>query len=150
MTTESTISLSNGGVVYIRGKLTDKNTSTDYSQFTMSGSIEAQGDIRFLWDYENLDAPLYDYCGYKLFYDCRSLESAPILPATTLSKGCYSYMFQSCSSLASAPELPATTLEKECYKDMFNGCTKLKSTPVLPAATLAPLCYNSMFWDVPL
>ena len=70
-----------------------------------------------------------------------------ILPATTLTEGCYEYMFENCSSLTSIPELPAITLDDDCYKSMFSGCTSLTSAPALPATTLADNCYDSMFED---
>lgn len=47
-----------------------------------------------------------------------------ILPATTLTKYCYSYMFMY-SRFDKAPILPATTLTEGCYEYMFNGCTAL-------------------------
>ena len=68
-----------------------------------------------------------------------------ILPATTLTTGCYSYMFKGCKALTSAPELPATTLENQCYSHMFSGCKALTTAPVLPATTLANQCYDYMF-----
>ena len=34
-------------------------------------------------------------------------------------------MFSQCSSLTTAPELPATTLVRGCYSYMFNGCSNL-------------------------
>ena len=35
-------------------------------------------------------------------------------------------MFQGCRSLATAPDLPATTLVDSCYSAMFYGCTNIK------------------------
>ena len=60
-----------------------------------------------------------------MFHECTSLTSAPELPATTLTGGCYSYMFYGCTSLTSAPELPATTLDGYCYDNMFGECAKI-------------------------
>ena len=46
-----------------------------------------------------------------MFYNCKSLTTAPALPATTITNACYSSMFYNCSSLTTAPaELPAKTL----------------------------------------
>ena len=80
-----------------------------------------------------------------LFQNCESLISAPILPATTLTNGCYKAMFYGCTSLITAPILPATTLVNSCYHGMFQGCTSLAIAPDLPATTLANYCYCSMF-----
>ncbi len=80
-----------------------------------------------------------------MFIECSSLTTAPALPATTLSNGCYYAMFVNCTSLAAAPQLPATTLTNNCYANMFQGCTSLTAAPDLPAITLESDCYREMF-----
>ena len=70
-----------------------------------------------------------------------------ILPATTLTTGCYTSMFQGCTSLTAAPALPATALANHCYWDMFSQCTALTAAPELPATTLADYCYEGMFFE---
>ena len=65
-------------------------------------------------------------CYYQMFFNCKSLTTAPELPATNLASGCYDSMFNGCSSLTTAPELPATTLANYCYYQMFRKCTSLK------------------------
>ena len=84
-------------------------------------------------------------CYSWMFYGCTGLTRAPALPATTLVRFCYNSMFQKCTGLTSAPDLPATTLANNCYSDMFSGCTGLKSAPALPATTLEVNCYSAMF-----
>ena len=39
--------------------------------------------------------------------------------------GCYAMMFNQCTSLTTAPELPATGLTRGCYYSMFYGCSSL-------------------------
>ena len=89
----------------------------------------------------------------RLFYDNRTIEDASglVLPATTLTEGCYQEMFLDCKELTSAPALPATDLTgaPSCYKDMFHEC-KLSSAPALPATTLSANCYDSMFRNCPI
>ena len=80
-----------------------------------------------------------------MFRDCKSLITAPELPATALGSECYQYMFYGCTSLVNAPELPATTLTPNCYQYMFYGCTSLVNAPKLPATELADYCYYTMF-----
>ena len=80
-----------------------------------------------------------------MFRNCKSLITAPELPATVLGSECYQYMFYGCTSLVNAPKLPATTLTPKCYQYMFNGCTSLVNAPELPAETLAGSCYLEMF-----
>jgi hypothetical protein len=70
--------------------------------------------------------------------------SGLVLPATTLTKGCYSNMFIK-SGLNVGPKLPATTLAESCYEHMFDNCYYLKTAPELPAKTLVKGCYSSMF-----
>ena len=88
---------------------------------------------------------LSEGCYRDLFSDCTSLTAAPSLPATTLAEHCYNAMFSGCTSLTAAPALPATTLERDCYISMFNGCTSLTTAPELPATTLKTYCYDNMF-----
>ena len=97
---------------------------------------------------ENLLLPattLTEGCYDHMFYGCTSLKAAPALPATTLAQYCYYGMFEGCTSLTAATKLPATTLTDSCYESMFNGCTSLTTAPELPARTLANSCYSSMF-----
>ena len=114
--------------------------------------------IKYRWEFSNLfrncktlvTAPvlpattLSNYCYYGMFEGCSSLVKAPELSATKLEVGCYRSMFDHCISFTDAPALPATTLEIQCYMYMFKGC-KFTTSPVLPATTLASECYFSMF-----
>ena len=85
-------------------------------------------------------------CYRYMFFGCTSLTTAPQLPATTMAEYCYSEMFQRCASLTTAPSLPATTLAADCYFAMFAECTSLVTAPsVLPATTLSSECYANMF-----
>ena len=84
-------------------------------------------------------------CYNAMFGGCTSLTAAPALPATTLAQTCYYSMFGGCTSLTAAPELPATTLANACYNQLFRSCTSLTTAPVLPATTLANACYYMMF-----
>ena len=143
--TTTNINLNNGDEVYIRGILNTINNMTDTTQFKMSGKIAAYGNCNALWNYEDLNAPLKEFCGFNMFGSCTSLTTAPELPATTLSGGCYMGMFRECTSLTTAPKLPATMLTSYCYTCMFQGCTSLATAPELPATTLADSCYQYMF-----
>ena len=147
MTTITNFNLNNGDSLYVRGKLAGNNTETDYTQFTITGSVEAKGNINYLWDYDNLDAPLKECCGFRLFQECVGLNDVSHieLPATTLSNLCYRDLFYGCSNITSAPELPATTLADECYRGMFLNCSNLSASPTLPATHLKKSCYQDMF-----
>jgi len=84
-----------------------------------------------------------------LFSENTTLTDASelLLPATTLTVGCYYGMFNGCTSLTTAPKLPATTMATGCYRGMFEGCTSLTTAPKLPATTLAKSCYYTMFFN---
>lgn len=86
-----------------------------------------------------------EFTGLFLGSGVRNAENL-ILPATTLSYACYSYMFGNCPNLIKAPKiLPATILASACYANMFQGCWSLEKAPELPALTLVADCYFGMF-----
>lgn len=89
---------------------------------------------------------LTQYCYQSMFRGCTSLISAPKISATKLGKNCCLYMFRDCKSLVNAPELPATTLADSCYVNMFRNCSSLVNAPELPATTLDAQCYQYMFY----
>ena len=113
----------------------------------MTGKIEAWHNVMSLYrtnDFATYES-VVEYAFDHLFWNCKSLIKAPVLPATTLANYCYSTMFAGCQSLTKAPELPVTTLATNCYEFMFFGCKSLTKAPELPATTLADRCYDSMF-----
>ena len=147
MTTDTHISLNKDVSLFVRGKLVDDNSETEYTQFTITGSVLARGNINYLWDYEDFDAPLKKYCGFRLFQGCAGLSNVSqiLFPSTTLSNMCYRDMFYGCANITKAPELPATSLAEECYRAMFFECSSLIESPVLAATNLATRCYQDMF-----
>lgn len=93
----------------------------------------------------------YNYCAYiysGMFEGCTNLILPPkILPATTLSIGCYYGMFKYCSSLIKASILPANKLIDRCYEDMFIGCTSLKYIKCLAEDFRASNCLQNWVQD---
>lgn len=122
------------------------NYSYAYNRFTMTGSISAFGDISSILNQytsvSKLTARLTFYC---LFADCDALNSAPDLPAVSLSERCYLAMFKGCTGITAAPQLPAKALAVECYWSMFKSCSSMVSPPELPATELKDGCYEEMF-----
>ncbi len=145
--TEITLA-SAGDCIKFRGDNSTFSTAdTDYYQFSMSGTIEASGNIMSLLDSTLASTTIpCDYCFRYLFNGCSSLTTAPALPAMTLAVSCYREMFRGCSSLTTAPALPAMTLATNCYQLMFRSCSNLTTAPALPATTLATHCYYYMFY----
>lgn len=97
---------------------------------------------------ENMILPattLSTRCYTWMFSGCTSMVTSPELPATTMAECSYGNMFEGCSSLTTAPALPATTLSSEAYSSMFQNCTSLTTAPTLPATNLVQYCYKFMF-----
>ena len=116
-------------------------TYTFYKLFSGNDRIYSNPSKTLVLPATTLTTSCYSY----MFNRCYNLETAPELPATTLAIECYQGMFQSCSSLTTAPELSAEALENSCYFDMFANCVDLETAPELPATTLAKSCYEGMF-----
>ena len=123
-------------VIYFRGRATGTkslftvNNTNNAWIFTGATNLEVNGDVTMLIQDvlggKVSDVPLADYCYAHMFYNCTSLTTPPVLPATTLAYYCYVAMFYGCTSLTTAPTLPATTLADYCYVAMFYNCTKIK------------------------
>ena len=165
-----------GDTVYIRGYNPNGFNQTMSNggprlKFEINGLVSADGNVMslidgvgettvipsehcFSWMFADCDlthAPilpatsLTEGCYLEMFRDCHYLKEAPGLPATELAPACYSLMFNKCSSLTIAPELPATELTSNCYDQMFYGCESLTQAPKLHATKLAESCYSGMF-----
>ena len=180
-----------GNKIMWKGELEEIGEHNGIGSFASSGSFDVQGNVMSLLygdnfggqtntsrlcnlfcrveEQQQIEGPsIYEY------YPCSVVNAKNlVLPATTLTEGCYHEMFRDCTSLTSAPELPATTLASQCYRDMFRGCTSLANVPPigttattmavnactfmfrgctslttapeLPATTLALCCYQNMF-----
>ena len=121
----------------------------------MSGSYSVEGNIMSLLFGDNFigqtDLTGYNHAFDNLFENCsRYITSFDnlVLPATTLSEGCYYQMFEGCTSLTTAPQLPATTLAKDCYYQMFDGCTNLNSITCLATDISATQCTENWAFGV--
>ena len=81
---------------------------------------------------------------YGLFAGAENLvnndERLLVLPATTLTEGCYQDMFNGCKGIEKAPVLPAPKLEKNCYQEMFYDCAKLNHVKCLATDISAEGC----------
>jgi hypothetical protein len=100
-------------------------SSSDYYMFVMTWSIRWSWDAGYLIS-KNSVTTVSSYCFYRLFRQCKSLTTAPSLPATWVANYCYANMFVSCSNLETIVELPAEALRDYCYMSMFSGCSKIK------------------------
>lgn len=123
------------------GFTTAKDFSQDYALFGLFYSSKVVNASNLILPATGLTRSCYT----AMFQACGSLTTAPELPATTLAYSCYSSMFVSCTSLTAAPELHATILAERCCLRMFQACTSLTTAPELPATTLLSTCYQEMF-----
>ena len=125
-------------------------TST-YVRFTSTGRFEVGGKVTSLLSSGCTDpttASTYTYAFACLFRGCTKLVSAKnlVLPAVIPQRGC-AYMFTGCENLETAPALPAMTLSNNSYSYMFAGCANLETAPALPASAATSACYEYMFRD---
>jgi hypothetical protein len=134
---------------------------SDYHNFSIIDSCYVYGNIMSLIDATNYATTTSlgnsvdnQYALACLFQGCTGLYTHTVkalaLPATELTRYCYSQMFSGCTHLTVAPELPtgedsADDLQEGCYQGMFEGCTSLTASPELPAKALVRGCYASMF-----
>ena len=148
----STPTIATNDKILLKANLGAGTSSSGNGTISSSGKFNAMGNIMSLQDGDNFInsttiANDYQFC--KLFAGCNNLIDAYnlILPATTLTTGCYSKMFISCTKLLYPTVLPSMTLASYCYNEMFRYCISLVYCPELPATTVAPYCYSYMFSD---
>lgn len=142
------INLSTGAKVYFKATSSNskfgKDTKNNY-YFVITGNVSADGNTMSLLDASMSQNSVPEYAFLRLFVNCSTMVKAPSLPATSLSRSCYSGMFKECTSLTQAPVLPATIMAENCYAEMFEGCSSLGQAPSLPATSLYAGCYSAMF-----
>ena len=153
------ISVNAGDIVQFFSTNASLSDGTDYVNIRPSEKTYVYGNIMSLIDdgtegFANDKEIGGDYALSSLFFAADHIAfhntKDLLLPATTLSKGCYTSMFTSCIGLTRLPEnlLPATKLKDKCYANMFDGCTSLTATPVIKVdCNEAEACMYSMFYD---
>ena len=135
--------LGGGAVAGTRGGTRAIDEGAKYINIRPSMKTEIFGNVMSLVkgkdNLEGADAIKANNAFYGLFAAADKLvnndERLLVLPATTLTEGCYQDMFNGCKGIEKAPELPAPKLEKDCYSEMFFGCEKLKKISIGATAT---------------
>ena len=131
-------SLGGGAVAGTRGGTRAIDEGAKYINIRPSMKTEIFGNVMSLVkgkdNLEGADAIKANNAFYGLFAAADKLvnndERLLVLPATTLTEGCYQDMFNGCKGIEKAPELPAPKLEKDCYSEMFFGCEHLKKISI--------------------
>lgn len=148
--TTPTIQVNN--TILLRANFSSGNSSTGNGTITSPAVFKASGNIMSLVYGDNFVGQTSlsgkDYVFKSLFKNSGlGNVSDLIIPATTLSTGCYASLFEGNSNLVSVPSnlLPATTMESYAYQRIFADCVSLQYAPMLPATTLASYCYSSAF-----
>ena len=132
-------SLGGGAVAGARGTTRAVDTGAKYINIRPSMKTEIYGNVMsLLKGKDNLESATTieaNNAFYGLFAGAEKLvnnaERLLVLPATTLTEGCYQDMFNGCKGIEKAPELPAPTLVKNCYQEMFYDCAKLNHVACL-------------------
>ena len=132
-------SLGGGAVAGARGGTRAVDDGAKYINIRPSMKTEIFGNVMsLLKGKDNLESATTieaNNAFYGLFAGAEKLvnntERLLVLPATTLTEGCYQDMFNGCKGIEKAPELPAPKLEKNCYQEMFYDCAKLNHVKCL-------------------
>lgn len=143
-----TVTLNEGDEIYVRGNISGNQTASDFSNFQMTGKVEADGYVDSLYDKDNfttLTGYTYVHTFRRLFRDCTALIKAPIFRNIQLIDSCYAMMFYGCTGLTTVPELPSTKAAPSCYLTMFRECSSLAGSVVIPLTVLQKSSCSSMF-----
>ena len=76
-----------------------------------------------------------EFAYYYLFSYCEGLINAPVLPATTLTQGCYSYMFNECPKINYIKMLATDISAEDCLYDWVSGVSPTGTFVKHPEAT---------------
>lgn len=132
--TFDTLTIDDDVTIFVRGN----NERMRYSQFFMTGTIYADGDVGTLIDgVGGADVTIQTHTFMQLFMGCASLKTAPKIEAISTNTSCYTGMFRDCTGIEEAPTLHAINVAERAYNNMFNGCSSLQKVKIY-AETLGP------------
>lgn len=144
----TSISVSAGDKVLWKGS--HQNYGDKYSPSKFSGStatFNIEGNIMSLIYGDNFIGQTTlpsTYTFSRIFMELKIVSARNlILPATTLTEGCYYMMFGG-ATLTTAPTLPAATLVENCYQFMFDYATSLNYIKCLATDISAKHC--TLYW----
>lgn len=150
------ISVSAGDKVQFRGDNAAYGTTTNQEGFSLHSTADFNiyGNVMSLINSTNFSG-LTSFTAGGVFQNLFKPSFEPdnhlkdvsnlVLPATSLTQRCYSYMFNGNNGLTGkAPELPATTLANYCYASMFGNCTNLNYIKCLATDISATSCTS--YW----
>ena len=152
----STTAIDSGDKVMFKASGLTVDSERGIGKIIPSASASIEGNIMSLIYGDNFSGQTTIQNNYqfrKLFSGDTTITSAEnmVMPATTVTKQCYSQMFQGCSNLTKTPKtIGSSTMTWNgdfCWSDMFNSCTSLTTVPsgLLPATNLSSACYWCLF-----
>lgn len=160
-----------GSNIRFRGHLIP-NGSKGIGRFSSSGKFDAEGDLMTLLygeyyvgqtdkfadymfgelfsnsnvvDAKNLVIPnaMGDYYYYRMFYQCMSLTSAPLLPFSHVGYNSCNSMFFKCTSLTAIQPMTIESINKGSMTSMFNNCQSLVDASMITiTGEKSRSCYN--------
>lgn len=98
----------------------------DYYNFVFDNIVDASGSVNSLLCKNEITDIHTSFIFRSLFIRCSTLRSAPKLPSTiAANRAVYYCMFYNCTSLEKAPLLLSKSVGTDVYGYMFYGCSSL-------------------------
>lgn len=99
-------------------------------RFFIDGEVNIGGNplsLIFGQSYRNNQSNMPNFAFSNVFAETPIVDASELYLPDYTTHSCYQYMFDYCKSLVTAPLLPATFIEENCYGGMFEGCTALEN-----------------------
>lgn len=124
--------LHDGDKMYVTGNWSTTAVPTQvYTRIYIHGNVACSGNIMSLANFNTIPS---EYQFYNLFQGS-DITTAPDLPATTLTKGCYSKMFYNCSKLNYVKAMFTDISAQDCLTDWLTGVSSTGTFVKNSAAT---------------
>lgn len=116
--TSEDVILHDGDKMYVKANWWTTAVPTQvYTRIYIGGNVACSGNIMSLANFNTIPS---EYQFYDLFQGS-DITSAPDMPATTLTKGCYSKIFNGCSKLNYVKAMFTDISAQDCLTDWLSG-----------------------------
>ena len=131
LTSEDVI-LHDGDKMYVKANWLATAVPTQvYTRIYIGGNVACSGNIMSLANFNTIPS---EYQFYDLFQGS-DITSTPDMPATTLTKGCYSKIFNGCSKLNYVKAMFTDISAQDCLTDWLSGVSATGTFVKNPEAT---------------
>lgn len=99
-------------------------------RFFIDGEVNIGGNplsLIFGQSYTSNQSNMPNFAFSNVFAETPIVDASELYLPDYTTPSCYQWMFDYCKSLVTAPLLPATTLSYSCYGGMLEGCTALEN-----------------------